>query len=237
MTTTAPTATITGASRGLGLALARSLADDGWALVLDGRHAADLAEAVDPARGPHARDPRRRRHHRRLPPSRPRHRRPGPRRARPGRVERRHARPVAAPGARRPPARRPAHGPWRRTSSPSSGSCRRCSPSCGLAPPSSPSPRTRRSSPTRAGAPTPRRRPASSSSPPSSVSNDPTSACCASTRATCGPRCTRTRSRVRTSPTARLPEDRVPGLRALIEGPWASGRYQVTDVPAPLEVA
>ena len=54
MTTTAPTAIVTGASRGLGLALARSLADDGWALVVDGRHAADLAEAVDPARGPHA---------------------------------------------------------------------------------------------------------------------------------------------------------------------------------------
>jgi NAD(P)-dependent dehydrogenase (short-subunit alcohol dehydrogenase family) len=48
MTTTAPTATITGASRGLGLALARSLAEDGWALVLDGRHAADLAAAVAP---------------------------------------------------------------------------------------------------------------------------------------------------------------------------------------------
>jgi NAD(P)-dependent dehydrogenase (short-subunit alcohol dehydrogenase family) len=48
MTTTAPTATITGASRGLGLALARSLAEDGWALVLDGRHAGDLADAVGP---------------------------------------------------------------------------------------------------------------------------------------------------------------------------------------------
>ena len=48
MSTSAPTATITGASRGLGRALARSLADDGWALVLDGRHAADLAEAVTP---------------------------------------------------------------------------------------------------------------------------------------------------------------------------------------------
>jgi NAD(P)-dependent dehydrogenase (short-subunit alcohol dehydrogenase family) len=48
MTTSSPTATITGASRGLGLALARSLAQDGWALVLDARHAGDLAEAVAP---------------------------------------------------------------------------------------------------------------------------------------------------------------------------------------------
>src|SRR5688572_10300321 len=48
MTTTARTATITGASRGLGLALARSLAEDGWALVVDGRHAGDLAAAIEP---------------------------------------------------------------------------------------------------------------------------------------------------------------------------------------------
>jgi NAD(P)-dependent dehydrogenase (short-subunit alcohol dehydrogenase family) len=33
------------------------------------------------------------------------------------------------------------------------------------------------------------------------------------------------------------PEASVPGLRALIERPFPSGRYQVADVPAPLEVA
>lgn len=48
MTTSSPTAVITGASRGLGLALASSLADDGWALVLDARHPADLAAATAP---------------------------------------------------------------------------------------------------------------------------------------------------------------------------------------------
>ena len=41
------TAIVTGASRGLGLALARALADDGWRLVIDGRDAAALMAARD----------------------------------------------------------------------------------------------------------------------------------------------------------------------------------------------
>ena len=41
-----PLAIITGASRGLGLALARSLAQRGWALVLDARGAPDLERAA-----------------------------------------------------------------------------------------------------------------------------------------------------------------------------------------------
>ncbi len=40
-----PTAVITGASRGLGLALARALADRGWRLVIDARNEADLEAA------------------------------------------------------------------------------------------------------------------------------------------------------------------------------------------------
>src|SRR5262245_43801616 len=46
MTTTAGNALITGASRGLGLALARALARDGWTLILDARG----AEPLDGAR-------------------------------------------------------------------------------------------------------------------------------------------------------------------------------------------
>lgn len=41
-----PAAVITGASRGLGLALARSLAADGWGLVVTARHADALAAAA-----------------------------------------------------------------------------------------------------------------------------------------------------------------------------------------------
>jgi NAD(P)-dependent dehydrogenase (short-subunit alcohol dehydrogenase family) len=52
MTTPAPTAVVTGASRGLGHALVHSLHADGWGVVLDARHAVDLAATVDGLGGP-----------------------------------------------------------------------------------------------------------------------------------------------------------------------------------------
>ena len=48
-------AIVTGASRGLGEALATGLAGAGWSLVIDGRDAATLDEAVDRIRGAGAR--------------------------------------------------------------------------------------------------------------------------------------------------------------------------------------
>lgn len=45
-----PTALITGASRGLGLALARSLASGGWRLVIDARGSEDLYRAAEELR-------------------------------------------------------------------------------------------------------------------------------------------------------------------------------------------
>ena len=64
------TAIVTGASRGLGLALTRRLVEDGWTVVGDGREPAPLAEAfADLGR---ARRRRRRRRHRPRPPPRAR---------------------------------------------------------------------------------------------------------------------------------------------------------------------
>ena len=45
-----PTAIVTGASRGLGLALSRALAADGWRLVVDARGAAELERAASELR-------------------------------------------------------------------------------------------------------------------------------------------------------------------------------------------
>ncbi len=46
------TAIVTGGSKGLGLALSRALAELGWHVVIDARHADDLAAAGDRARRP-----------------------------------------------------------------------------------------------------------------------------------------------------------------------------------------
>ena len=65
--------------------------------------------------------------------------------------------------------------------------------------------RRRRSRPTRAGAATAPRRPRSTTSAGCSPSSGPSCGCSRSTPATCAPRCTRTPSPARTSPTARCP--------------------------------
>ena len=50
-----PVAVVTGASQGLGLALAEALAERGWALVIDARRADRLDDAVGRARAGHRR--------------------------------------------------------------------------------------------------------------------------------------------------------------------------------------
>ena len=45
-------AVVTGASRGLGLAVARALVSDGWSVVVDGRDGDDLAAAISDLTGP-----------------------------------------------------------------------------------------------------------------------------------------------------------------------------------------
>ena len=166
-----PTAIVTGASRGLGLALSRALAERGWRLVIDAREAGPLqaAAAQLPGATPH---PRRR--VRSEPP--PRARRGRGRRDRPARQQRLAARAEPAARARRLPARRARAGLPRQRARPA-----RADPARAAADRSSTSPPTPRSSPTRAGAATAPPRPRSSSSPRSSP---PSSRSAASTRST-----------------------------------------------------
>ena len=114
-----PTAIVTGASRGLGLALGRALVERGWRLVVDARGAEALEREWSGAPGRHRRpgQPRRRR-----PPPRARRRRR--RRDRPPRQQRERARPEPAAGARRLSARRAARASTRSTSSRPSRSSR-----------------------------------------------------------------------------------------------------------------
>ena len=202
-----PSAIVTGASRGLGLALARALAERGWRLVVDARgadgarargRAASTASSRSPATSPTPRTAARS--------SRP------PATAIDLLVNNaEHARPEPAAAARRLPARR-ARARLRgqrpraaraRAAGAAAARGRRGDRQRHL--------RRRASSRTRAGAATARRRRRSSSSRRSSPPSSPSCASTRSTRATCARRCTRRPSPARTSPTGRLPEESVPG--------------------------
>ena len=102
-----PTAIVTGASRGLGLALAHALADRGWRLVVDARDGAALEAAVAPLRH-RTRSWRSRATSATLAPQRPRRRgRPA---HRPPRQQRLGPRPLPAPHPRHAPPRRAGAG-------------------------------------------------------------------------------------------------------------------------------
>ena len=147
-----PTAIVTGASRGLGLALAEALAERGWRLVIDARDGVALEAAAAALR---ERDGGRRGRRRRRRPRAPRGARRGRRRVRrPARQQRLDARRLPAPAARPlPPRRARARLPRERDRSPGAHPGARCRGSPrGRG--SSTSPPTPRSRPTRAGAAT-----------------------------------------------------------------------------------
>ncbi len=231
-----PVAIITGASRGLGLALGRSLSADGWDLVVDAREPRRPRTAAAARLGPATARPGRRRA---TSPTRTTGPHSSPPRVelggdRPARQQRERARSVAPTAARRLPARRarprlrgqhrrPARaGPARAPPAPRAARRR-----------SSTSPPTPRSSRTRAGAATDRRRPRSNSS-----------ATCSRPRNRCvhvytfDPGDMRTQMHQEAFPGEDIsdrpePETVVPALRRLLHDRPASGRLPPTTDLAP----
>ena len=220
-------ALITGASRGLGLALAQALADRGYGLAIDARGSRGRS------RRPARRSPGDRRDG-----DRRRRGRPAPPRGAGGgggadgpaaaaREQRVGARAEPAARPRRLPARGARLGlPDQRARAARPDPAGAAGARAPTAASSSTSPPTPRVEDYPAGAGTARRRPRSSSSRTCSRPSTRTCASTGPTPATCARGCTRRRSPARTSPTGRCPETSVPGLLRLIEGDLPSGRYR-----------